>query len=67
MSRTLVLHAPSSTIMPRTFHVLRIAVGSGFQLDTALPQAQLEKGNHVAWDAAFIDDVRSGLKAVKVW
>lgn len=53
--------------MPHTFRVLLIAANSGFRLDAALPEAQLEQGKQVPWDDSFIKDIRSGLMAVKVW
>ncbi|KAK3324467.1 hypothetical protein B0T19DRAFT_464553 [Cercophora scortea] len=61
-----ILCAPSSTVMPHTFRVPVIAVRSGFRLDAALPEAQLERGSQVPWDRAFIKEMRSGLMAVKI-
>ncbi|KAK3687888.1 hypothetical protein B0T22DRAFT_378152 [Podospora appendiculata] len=61
-----ILCAPSSTVMPHTFRVLVIAARSGFRLDAALPEAQLERGSQVPWDETFIKEMRSGLMAVKV-
>lgn len=62
-----VLRPPSHTVMPHAFRVLVIAIKSKFRLDAALPEAQLELGNQVPWDATFVKDIRSGLMAVKVW
>ncbi|KAF3004534.1 hypothetical protein E8E14_000105 [Neopestalotiopsis sp. 37M] len=61
-----VLHPPCGTIMPQAFRVLYIAATSGFKLDRALPEHQLERGSQVPWDADFVKDIRSGLMAIKV-
>jgi hypothetical protein len=53
--------------MPQAFRVLYIAATSGFKLDRALPEHQLERGSQVPWDADFVKDIRSGLMAIKVW
>ncbi|KHN96076.1 amino acid permease [Metarhizium album ARSEF 1941] len=61
-----VLHAPSGTDLPMAARVLWIAATSGFSLQAALPETQLERGNQVGWDDDFVRDIRQGLMAIKV-
>ncbi|KAF2420957.1 hypothetical protein EJ08DRAFT_673097 [Tothia fuscella] len=59
---------PQGNILPEAWRVLRCATRSGFKLDHDRPAYQSEHlARHVSWDDNFVDEIRIGLLACRVF
>ncbi|GFF32365.1 peptide transporter PTR2 [Aspergillus udagawae] len=65
---TFVRRPPSGSVLPHASRAMVYGIREGFQMDGAKPQKQQEKHQRqVPWTDAFIDELKSGLLACRVF
>ncbi|KAG2418128.1 hypothetical protein HFD88_001229 [Aspergillus terreus] len=65
---TFVRRAPSGSILPQAGRAMVYGIREGFQMDGAKPETQQEKHQRqVPWTDTFIDELKSGLLACRVF
>ncbi|KAL5361376.1 oligopeptide transporter [Aspergillus floccosus] len=65
---TFVRRVPSGSILPQASRAMMYGIREGFQMDGAKPEIQQEKHQRqVPWTDTFIDELKSGLLACRVF
>ncbi|KAB8068853.1 oligopeptide transporter [Aspergillus leporis] len=65
---TFVRRPPSGSVLPRAGSAMAYGIREGFQMDGAKPQTQQEKHHRqVPWTDTFVDELKSGLLACRVF
>ncbi|KAJ5106953.1 POT family-domain-containing protein [Penicillium angulare] len=57
---------PTSNIMPQVASALRLGIAGGFKMDSAKPEAQIQRGRQVPWEDSFIEDIKRSLLTCRV-
>ncbi|KAF4151947.1 hypothetical protein CNMCM6069_002802 [Aspergillus lentulus] len=65
---TFVRRPPSGSVLPQAGRAMLYGIREGFEMDGAKPQKQREKHHRqVMWSDTFIDELKSGLLACRVF
>lgn len=64
--RLSVDHRPEHNVLPTAFRAFCYSIRGGGRMNAAKPEKILEKhGKTVAWNAAFVEELKSGLIACR--
>ncbi|KAJ5738529.1 hypothetical protein N7493_001684 [Penicillium malachiteum] len=57
---------PASNIMPQVASALKLGIAGGFKMNSAKPEAQVQRGRQVPWGDSFIEDIKRSLFTCRV-